>query len=60
MNDCNNNEEFILNVLKESLRTSEGDIEYDSDNIVELFCDNSDPGPSTSRGRYVGLTSTPK
>lgn len=41
MDNHNNDDEFILNVLNETLRTSEGDLEYDSDNIVELFGDDS-------------------
>lgn len=41
------NDEFILKLLDESLRSGEGEgLGYDSDNLVEIFDDDSDADPN--------------
>lgn len=41
----NTNDKFILKLLNESLRTSEGDVSYDSDEFLEIL-DDSDCDPN--------------
>lgn len=45
MAGAGDNDDYILKLLDESVRSSEGNINYDSDAVLEVFDDNTDEDP---------------